>query len=104
MFAYIKNRLSGDLDINGAYNGASAALGVATGNLTTTYSAGKSGKSFGDYMKEYQGLPIPKEISRINDLQEQYVNCMRNEKNFKPSRTIIKNSETGEIISSTDHK
>jgi len=104
MSEYIKNRLNSALDINGAYHGASAAIGIMTGNAVSTYSPRNSVKTYSEYMKEYQGIPLPKEISEINDLQKSYIGCMRNEKMFKPIRTIIKNAETGEVISTFETK
>lgn len=104
MSEYIKNRLNSDLDINGAYHGASAAIGVMTGNVVSTYSPRKSVKTYSEYMKEYQGISVPNEIAKINDLQDKFILCMRNEKMFKPIRTIIKNAETGEVISTIETK
>ncbi|MEH6347681.1 MAG: hypothetical protein V7785_21475 [Bermanella sp.] len=99
MSEYIKNRLYKDLDISGAYHGASAAISVSSGNLQSTYTSKNKSKSYAGYMQEYMTLPKPKEIAAIESLQKEYISCMRNEKQFKPIKTIVKNAETGEVIS-----
>lgn len=98
MSEYIKNRLYKDLDINGAYHGASAAVSVATGNYTPSYSSKSKPKSYGDYMKEYMSLEKPQDIKAIDALQESYIKCMREDKQFRPFKTIVKNAKTGEVI------
>ncbi len=99
MSEYIKNRMYKDLDINGAYHGANAAIAVTTGNYSYSYKSKKKPKSYVDYMTEYQGIPKPKEIDIINALQKGNIKCMREDKLWVPGKIVKKNADTGEVIS-----
>ncbi|KNC66030.1 hypothetical protein [Pseudoalteromonas ardens] len=102
MSAYIKNRMMRDLDINGAYHGANAAILVSTGETSYSYKEASKPKSYGDYMKEYNSLPKPQQIEKIDALQKDYITCMREDKKWVPTRSIEKNAETGEVITEFD--
>lgn len=104
MSDYIKNRMAEDLDINGAYHGANAAIAVSTGQTSYSYKKSSKSKSYADYMKEYNSLPKPEEIEKIEAFQRSFITCMREDKKWVPTRLIKKNAETGEIISEFDHR
>ncbi|WP_444912229.1 hypothetical protein [Microbulbifer sp. PAAF003] len=98
MSEYIKNRSSRSLGINGSFNLASAALSIPIKSDTPSYQSKGNPKTYEDYTKEYMTLEKPTEIKAINSLQDKYIECMQEEKNFEPLKFIVKNAETGEII------